>query len=78
MLTRAWVRWVLTHGIPRTYLRVAAHRGKPLARAEGAIALRALFDRYPNLRLDGPPVPHPLRNLHAYRSMPATLVADQE
>ncbi|MTE15513.1 cytochrome P450 [Nocardia aurantiaca] len=50
--------------------------GARLARAEGAIALRALFDRYPKLRLDGPPIPHPLRNLHAYRSMPATLVAD--
>jgi cytochrome P450 len=52
--------------------------GARLARAEGTIALRALFERYPNLRLDGPPVPHPLQNLHAYRSMPATLLADQE
>jgi cytochrome P450 len=42
---------------------------------EGAIALRALFDRYPNLRLDGPPTPYPLRNLHAYRSMPVKLPA---
>ncbi|WP_258080716.1 cytochrome P450 [Nocardia nova] len=47
--------------------------GAWLARSEGAIALRALFDRYPGLSLDGPPIPHPLRNLHAYRSMPALL-----
>ncbi|WP_040834614.1 cytochrome P450 [Nocardia brevicatena] len=47
--------------------------GARLARLEGTIALRTLFDRYPNLRLDGPPIPHPLRNLHAYRSMPAKL-----
>ncbi|WP_433198567.1 cytochrome P450 [Nocardia sp. CA-107356] len=50
--------------------------GAALARLEGAIALRALFERYPDLRLDGPPIPHPLRNLHAYRSMPAKLHAD--
>ncbi|WP_433685480.1 cytochrome P450 [Nocardia sp. CA-119907] len=49
--------------------------GAALARLEGAIALRALFERYPDLRLDGPPIPHPLRNLHAYRSMPAKLRA---
>jgi len=47
--------------------------GARLARLEGAVALRALFDRYPDLSLDGPPIPHPLRNLHAYRSMPALL-----
>ncbi|MFE3229117.1 cytochrome P450 [Nocardia sp. NPDC059228] len=50
--------------------------GARLARLEGAIALRALFERYPDLRLDGPPIPHPLRNLHAYRSMPAKVSAD--
>ncbi|MFJ9369731.1 cytochrome P450 [Nocardia sp. NPDC101769] len=50
--------------------------GARLARLEGAIALRALFERYPDLRLDGPPIPHPLRNLHAYRSMPAKVFAD--
>ncbi|WP_433561590.1 cytochrome P450 [Nocardia sp. CA-151230] len=49
--------------------------GARLARLEGAIALRALFERYPDLRLDGPPIPHPLRNLHAYRSMPAKVSA---
>ncbi|MGW4715980.1 cytochrome P450 [Nocardia sp. NPDC004260] len=51
--------------------------GARLARLEGAVALRTLFDRYPNLSLDGPPIPHPLRNLHAYRSMPVKLTADQ-
>lgn len=49
--------------------------GSRLARLEGSIALPALFDRYPNLCLDGPPIPHPLRNLHAYRSMPVKLGA---
>ncbi|MEU6828394.1 cytochrome P450 [Nocardia beijingensis] len=49
--------------------------GARLARLEGAVALRILFERYPKLRLDGPPTPHPLRNLHAYRSMPAELIA---
>ncbi|MEV5836383.1 cytochrome P450 [Nocardia sp. NPDC052112] len=49
--------------------------GATLARLEGSIALRALFERYPDLRLDGPPIPHPLRNLHAYRSMPVKLCA---
>ncbi|WP_433758210.1 cytochrome P450 [Nocardia sp. CA-135398] len=50
--------------------------GATLGRLEGAIALRALFERFPDLCLDGPPIPHPLRNLHAYRSMPAKLHAD--
>ncbi|MFX0580223.1 cytochrome P450 [Nocardia nepalensis] len=50
--------------------------GATLGRLEGAIGLRALFERYPDLCLDGPPIPHPLRNLHAYRSMPAKLHAD--
>ncbi|WP_433734391.1 cytochrome P450 [Nocardia sp. CA-129566] len=49
--------------------------GATLARLEGSVGLRALFERYPDLRLDGPPIPHPLRNLHAYRSMPAKLTA---
>ncbi|WP_433627916.1 cytochrome P450 [Nocardia sp. CA-120079] len=49
--------------------------GATLARLEGSIALRALFERYPDLSLDGPPIPHPLRNLHAYRSMPVKLRA---
>ncbi|WP_406281169.1 cytochrome P450 [Nocardia sp. NBC_00881] len=49
--------------------------GARLARMEGAVSLRALFERYPDLRLDGPPIPYPLINLHAYRSMPAKLPA---
>jgi cytochrome P450 len=50
--------------------------GANLARMEGAIGLRALFERYPDLRLDGPPIPHHLVNLHGYRSMPVKLAAD--
>ncbi|MBU3065702.1 cytochrome P450 [Nocardia sp. NEAU-G5] len=50
--------------------------GYRLARMEGVIALRTLFERYPNLRLDGPPTPRGLMNLHAYRTMPAKLTAD--
>ncbi|MGW1738779.1 cytochrome P450 [Nocardia sp. NPDC001965] len=47
--------------------------GFRLARMEGVIALRTLFERYPDLHLDGPPIPRHLVNLHAYRSMPAEL-----
>ncbi|NUS94801.1 MAG: cytochrome P450 [Nocardia sp.] len=49
--------------------------GFRLARMEGVIALRTLFERYPHLRLAGPPIPRHLVNLHAYRSMPAELDA---
>jgi cytochrome P450 len=55
---------------------IHACMGARLAQMEGTIALRALFERYPDLHLDGPPIPHPLQNLHAYRSMPAKLSAD--
>jgi cytochrome P450 len=50
--------------------------GASLARLEGTIALRALFERYPHLRLDGPPIPRGLVNLNSYRSMPVELSAD--
>ncbi|WP_406275897.1 cytochrome P450 [Nocardia sp. NBC_00881] len=50
--------------------------GASLARMEGAIALRALFERYPDLCLDGPPIPRDLVNLNSYRSMPAKLSAN--
>ncbi|MGW6727090.1 cytochrome P450 [Nocardia sp. NPDC055029] len=49
--------------------------GSSLARMEGTIALRALFERYPDLHLDGPPIPRGLVNLNSYRSMPAMLHA---
>ncbi|MFD6393015.1 cytochrome P450 [Nocardia sp. NPDC060259] len=49
--------------------------GSSLARLEGTIALRALFERYPDLHLDGPPIPRGLVNLNSYRSMPAMLHA---
>jgi cytochrome P450 len=51
--------------------------GASLARLEGTIALRALFERYPDLRLDSPPIPRRLVNLHGFRSMPATLSANR-
>jgi len=50
--------------------------GANLARLEGAVALRALFERHPGLRLDGPPIPRGLVNLNSYRSMPARLSVD--
>lgn len=49
--------------------------GANLARLEGVVALRALFERYPDLCLDGPPIPRGLVNLNSYRSMPAELHA---
>ena len=50
--------------------------GANLAHLEGVVALRALFERYPDLRLDGPPIPRGLVNLNSYRSMPARLSAN--
>lgn len=47
--------------------------GASLARTEGVTALRALFDRYPALRLDGPPVRRGLVTLHGYSHLPVTL-----
>ncbi|RJO79975.1 cytochrome P450 [Nocardia panacis] len=47
--------------------------GASLARMEGAYALRALFTRYPDLRLTSPPRPRPLFTLHGYSQMPVHL-----
>ncbi|WP_225726025.1 MULTISPECIES: cytochrome P450 [unclassified Nocardia] len=47
--------------------------GAALARTEGATALRALFERYPDLRLDGAPVRRDLVTLHGYQRLPAKL-----
>ncbi|MGW5384518.1 cytochrome P450 [Nocardia sp. NPDC003963] len=47
--------------------------GADLARSRGTVALRALFERYPDLRPDGPPIPRGLVNPNSYRSMPARL-----
>ncbi|MQY19975.1 cytochrome P450 [Nocardia macrotermitis] len=47
--------------------------GASLARMEATHALRALFDRFPDLRLDGPPQRRPLFTLHGYSHMRANL-----
>lgn len=47
--------------------------GAALARIEGATALRALFEAYPDLRLTETPRPRGLVNLHGYVKLPALL-----
>lgn len=47
--------------------------GAGLARMEGEIGLRALFRRFPDLRLDGAPHRRPTRVLRGYDAMPADL-----
>jgi cytochrome P450 len=44
--------------------------GASLARLEGAVALRMLFDRFPGLALDGQPVRRPLRVLRGFETLP--------
>ncbi|MEB3035268.1 cytochrome P450, partial [[Mycobacterium] nativiensis] len=46
--------------------------GANLARMEATIALQALFERFPDLQLDGPPTPRGLATLHGFRRIPAT------
>lgn len=50
---------------------VHACLGANLARMEATIALRALFERFPVLQLDGTPTPRGLATLHGYRHIPA-------
>ncbi|MFI9509380.1 cytochrome P450 [Nocardia sp. NPDC052566] len=47
--------------------------GASLARMEGAYALRGLFERFPELKLDGPPRRRQLYTLHGYEKMPVRL-----
>jgi cytochrome P450 len=47
--------------------------GAALARLEGQIALRALFDRYPDLGLAGQPRRRPTRTLRGYEVLPVRL-----
>lgn len=47
--------------------------GANLARMEATIALQALFERFPDLRLDGPPTPRGLATLHGFRHIPVTI-----
>lgn len=46
--------------------------GANLARMEATIALQALFERFPDLQLDGPPTPRGLATLRGFRRIPAT------
>jgi len=52
---------------------VHACLGAALARIEGATALRALFETFPDLRLTAPPQRRGLVNLHGYTRLPAQL-----
>ena len=47
--------------------------GAVLARMEGEIALRRLFERFPDLRPAGPPLRRPTRLLHGLASYPVDL-----
>ena len=49
--------------------------GAALARLEGAVGLRLLFERFPDLALAGPPVRRGLRVLRGFRSVPLQLSA---
>jgi cytochrome P450 len=51
--------------------------GAALARIEGATALRALFESFPDLRLTAPPQPRGLVNLRGFARMPAQLSSRQ-
>jgi cytochrome P450 len=47
--------------------------GAALARMEGEIGLRRLFERYPDLSLLGEPLRRPTRNLRGYDTLPVSL-----
>jgi cytochrome P450 len=47
--------------------------GASLARLEGAVALRMLYDRLPDLKLSGPPVRRQLRVLRGFEHLPVQL-----
>ena len=51
---------------------VHACLGASLARMEAAIALRALFERFPDLQLDGTATPRGLATLRGFHHIPAT------
>ncbi|HXV93132.1 MAG TPA: cytochrome P450, partial [Pseudonocardia sp.] len=51
--------------------------GAGLARMEGEVGLRALFERFPDLRLAGPPRRRPTRVLRGFDTMPVTLAPAQ-
>ncbi|MFI1916558.1 cytochrome P450 [Nocardia sp. NPDC020380] len=47
--------------------------GAPLARAEGVIALRALFETFPDICLAGPPKRRGLVTVHGFKELPVRL-----
>jgi cytochrome P450 len=47
--------------------------GASLARLEGALGLRMLFDRFPHLAIDGEPVRREMRVLRGYEHLPVRL-----
>jgi cytochrome P450 len=49
--------------------------GASLARLEGAVALRKLFERFPDLAIDGTPVRRRMRVLRGYEHLPVRLHA---
>ena len=51
--------------------------GAALARTEGRIGLRALFDRYPDLAIAGAPTRRPTRTLRGYQTLPVRLGRSQ-
>ncbi len=54
---------------------VHACLGASLARMEAAIALQALFERFPDLQLAADPVPRGLATLHGFRHIPACIAS---
>lgn len=70
-------RFDITRSNARDHLAFAsgihACLGAALARIEGATALRALFETFPDLRLTAPPQRRSLINLHGYARLPAQL-----
>jgi cytochrome P450 len=51
--------------------------GAGLARLEGAVAVRTLYERFPALRIAGLPVRRSTRVLRGYESIPVTTSASQ-
>jgi cytochrome P450 len=70
-------RFDITRANARDHLAFAsgvhACLGAALARIEGATALRALFETFPDMRLTAPPQRRGLINLHGYSRLPAQL-----
>jgi len=70
-------RFDITRANAREHLSLSAGPhyclGAALARLEGEIGLRSLFDRYPDLELAGEPRRRPTRVLRGYASLPVRL-----